>query len=276
MKAVNDALVEETEVRLLLEGVLNCYGFDFRDYAPGPLKRRIWERAHAEGMQTLSGYQEKILHDPTAMAEFLGSLRDEETRLFQDAEFWRAFRAVVVPMLRTYPSIQIWVPECGGGEDAFTLAIVLLEEGVLQRARIYATDFSETMLRNPRQGILPTNRIFEDAEKYLQAGGKGSLSDYYRIDGDLGVVRALVMEPIVFAEHTLATDAPFNEFQAIIYRRSFGSFNEWLQERVHQLFVDSLTRFGVLALGRQEAPRLRSTGTYEPLSGGPNLYRKVK
>jgi chemotaxis protein methyltransferase CheR len=276
MKAVNDVLIEETELRLLLEGVLNCYGFDFRDYAPEPLKRRIWERAHAEGVQTLSGYQEKILHDPTAMAEFLRALRDDEARLFQDPEFWRAFRAVVVPMLRTYPSIQIWVPECGGGEDAFTLAILLLEEGVLQRVRIYATDFSETMLRNPRQGILHTNRIFENAEEYLQAGGKGSLSDYYRIDGDLGVVKALVTKPIVFAEHNLATDAPFNEFQAIIYRRSLGSFNERLQERVHHLFVDSLSRFGVLALGRQEPPRLRSTETYEPLAAAPNLYRKVK
>jgi chemotaxis protein methyltransferase CheR len=276
MKAVNDALIEETEQRLLLEGILNCYGFDFRDYAPEPLKRRIWDRAHMQGVQTLSGYQEKILHDPSAMDDFLLALRDDETRLFQDPEFWRAFRAAVVPVLRTYPSVQIWVPECGRGEDAFALAILLLEEGVLQRTRIYATDFSETILRSPRQGVLPTSRICADAEQYLLAGGKTSLSDYYRLEGDRAVVRALVREPIVFAEHNLATDAPFNEFQAIIYRRSLGYFNEWLQERVHNLFVESLGRFGVLALGRQDPSQLRTIETYEALSGVPNLYRKVK
>ena len=125
MQAVNDALIEETELRLLLEGVRNCYGFDFRDYVAEPLKRRIWERVHAAGAQTLSGYQEKVLHEPTCMEQLLRALRDNEIGLFDDPGFWQAFRRMVVPLLRTYPSIQIWVPECAGGEDVYSLAILL-------------------------------------------------------------------------------------------------------------------------------------------------------
>lgn len=275
MRAVNDALVEETELHLLLEGMLNCYGFDFRDYAAEPLKRRIWERVHAEGAQTLSGYQEKILHEPACMEHLLRALRDHEIGLFDDPPFWQAFRETVVPMLRTYPSIQLWVPECAGGEDVFSLAILLHEEGVLPRTRIYATDFSEAILGKTREGAFPAARIANDVEQYFRAGGSRSFSDYFRIEREQAVVSVSLMDHIVFAEHNLVTDGPFNEFQSIVCRRALGAFNEWLQERVHDLFVESLSRFGVLALGSHESPSVRSPRRYEQLSGIANLYRRV-
>ena len=135
--------------------MLNCYGYDFREYDMAPLKRRIWDQVHAEGVQTLSGYQEKILHEPACLEQLLLALRAEETTLFHDAEFWQMFRAIVVPMLRTFPSIQIWVPGCAGGEDVFSLAIILKEEGLQHRARIYATDLSEAVLTKARAGSSP-------------------------------------------------------------------------------------------------------------------------
>lgn len=275
MRAVNDALIEETEFRLLLEGVLNCYGYDFRDYEMGPLKRRIWDQVHAEGAQTLSGYQEKVLHEPACMEQLLLALREEETPLFQDVDFWQTFRAVVVPMLRTYPSIHIWVPECAGGEDVFSLAILLNEEGLQHRARIYATDLSQAVLKKAREGVFPLSRIADDAERYLQAGGRRAFSQYYRIERDHARFNGCVMELIVFAEHNLGTDGPFNLFQAILCRRALGAFNEWLQERVHVLFMESLGRFGVLALGSDGLPK-PLTQRYERLPGIPSLYRKVE
>ena len=276
MRAVNDALIEETELRLLLEAVLNCYGFDFRDYDMAPLKRRIWERVHEEGAQTLSGYQEKILHEAACMEHLLLALRDDETGLFEDANFWQTFRSLVVPMLRTYPAIQIWVPECAGGEDLFSLAILLQEEGLQHRARIYATDLSEAMLKKMRKGVFPLNRIGHDTEYYLRAGGRRCFYDYYRIEQDHARFNESVMEPIVFAEHNLGTDGPFNLFQAILCRRALGAFNEWLQERVQALFTESLGRFGVLALGAFEGTKPPLGQRYEPLSGIANLYRKVE
>ena len=275
MRAVNDALIEETEFRLLLEGVLNCYGYDFRDYDIGPLKRCIWDQVHAEGAQTLSGYQEKILHEPACMEQLLLALRGEETTLFQDAEFWQTFRAIVVPMLRTYPSIHIWVPGCAGGEDVFSLAILLNEEGLQHRVRIYATDLSEGVLKKAREGVFPLSRIADDAERYLQAGGSRTFSQYYRIERDHALFNDGIMESIVFSEHNLGTDGPFNLFQVILCRRALGAFNEWLQERVHALFMESLGRFGVLALGSDGLPK-PLTQRYERLPGILNVYRKVE
>ena len=276
MRTVNDTLIEETELRLLLEAVLNCYGFDFRDYNMAPLKRHIWEQVHEEGAQTLSGYQEKILHEAACMERLLIALRDDETGLFEDATFWLTFRSLVVPMLRTYPAIQIWVPECGGGEDLFSLAILLQEEGLQHRARIYATDLSEAILEKTRKGVFPHNRIGHDTDNYLQAGGRRCFSDYYRIEQDHARFNDSVMEPIVFAEHNLGTDGPFNLFQAILCRRALSAFNDWLQERVQALFTESLRRFGVLALGACESPKPPLAQRYEPLLEIANLYRKVE
>ncbi|HEY3197805.1 MAG TPA: CheR family methyltransferase [Nitrospirales bacterium] len=276
MPAVNDALIEGTEFRLLLDGILDCYGYDFRDYDMAPLKRRIWDRVHAEGAQTLSGYQEKILHEPACMEQLLLTLRDDETGFFEEPLFWQTFRTIVVPMLRTYPAIQIWVPECAGGQDLFSLAILLQEEGLQHRARIYATDLSEAILKQTRTGVFPLDRIGHDTESYLQAGGRGCFSDYYHIEQDHARVNESIMEPIVFAEHNLGTDGPFHLFQAIVCRRALTAFNEWLQERVQGLFTDSLSRFGVLAMGESDCPKPLFGQRYEPLPGIANLYRKVE
>src|SRR2546430_76224 len=143
MQAVNEALIEETELRLLLEGVRNCYGFDFRDYAEESLKRRLWGAVRDAGAATVSAYQDKVLHDPACLDHLLRALTAHDLSLFEDPPFWEAFRAIVVPMLRTYPSVQIWVPGCATGEDAYTIAIVL-HEGGSYPGRVFTRRISAT------------------------------------------------------------------------------------------------------------------------------------
>jgi chemotaxis protein methyltransferase CheR len=275
MQAVNEGLVEDTEFRLLLEAVRDCYGFDFREYRSEPLRRRIWERVEAEGVQTVSGYQEKVLHDPESMQRLLVALSGTAPAMFSDPPFWISFRKIVVPMLRTYPSVQIWMPACSSGEEVYALAILLHEEGIYPRCRIYATDLSEKTLEQAREGKYSLASMKEHGERYAQAGGKALLSDYYRRRGrqQAVIMKLFLREHLVFAEHNLATDGPFNEFQAIVCEDVLGLFNESLQDRVHGLFRQSLTRFGILGLGGQKP---QAPDGYETLPGAAGLYRKVK
>ncbi len=277
MQELKTGVIEETEFRLLLDGVLNCYGYDFREYAEEPLKRRIWDCARAEGAETISGYLEKVLHNPRCMERLLLALCARETTLFDEPAFWLAFRQGVVPLLRTYPSILLWTPACARAEDAYALAIILHEAGLSERCRIYATDLNEAVLAGARDAVFPVERIGLYTEQYLKAGGMSAFSDYYRVEQDKAVLFPFLRDHIVFAEHSLATDGSFNQFQAIICRSALQAFNGWLQERVCALFLQSLSRFGILGLGAREAPKLPPReGVFEVLSGEANFYRKVR
>lgn len=277
MHVVQDTVREDTEFRLLLDGVRQCFGFDFRDYDARVLRSRIWERVHAEQLQTISGYQEKVLHEPASLERLLASLTGNRTAMFADPGFYHALRATVVPLLRTYPSVQIWVPACSSGEEAYALAILLNEEGLYPKCRLYATDISEGLLRDARDGAFELSDMPEHAANYLQAGGTGRFSDYYMVHHDRAFMSPSLKEHLVFAEHHLATDGAFNEFQVIVCRNAMTCFNEWLQERVHQVFLQSLSRFGILALGPNESPGMPSVKEfYEKLESDANLYRKVK
>src|SRR5207244_2550797 len=177
----------------------------------------------------------------------------------------------------TYPSILLWQPACARAEDAYALAIILHEAGLSERCRIYATDLNEAVLAGAREGIFPVERIGHYTEQYLKAGGMSAFSDYYRVDQDQAVLLPFLRERIVFAEHSLATDGPFNQFQVIMCRSALQAFDGWLQERACALFLQSLSRFGILGLGVHETPKLPPhEGAFEVLSGEANFYRKVK
>jgi chemotaxis protein methyltransferase CheR len=277
MRVANDLLLEETEMRLLLRGLRDCYGFDFRDYEPGWVHARIWDCARAEQSQTVSGFQERVLHEPRVLERLLRALAMPRAGLFDDREFYQMFRSAVVPMLRTYPSTQIWHPACSTGADAYSLAIVLEEEGLAGRARIYATDFSETVFTQGRDGVFAPSELLDSEEAYLKSGGKESLQGFYAIEGNRAVMSPELRSNIVFCEHNLATDDVFNEFQVIVARNIFPLFNSWLQGRVHSLFFKSLSRFGVLCLGpRDTLGSAEAEQWYEELSPGMQLFRKVK
>jgi chemotaxis protein methyltransferase CheR len=269
--------LEQIELQLLLEGVFRHYGFDFREYAPASLKRRVWRRVQAEGETTISGLLERLLHDSDSMERLLLDLSINVTAMFRDPTFYVAFREKVVPLLRTYPFTRLWVAGCSTGEEVYSLAILLTEEGLYDRTRIYATDINEAVLELARAGVFPLEKMQEYTENYIRAGGTRSFSEYYlaRYEGAL-FDRALT-ENVVWAPHNLVQDRSFNRFNVVLCRNVMIYFDRSLQNRVHQLFYDSLDRFGILALGHKES--IRFTGfeqVYEELDTNERLFRKVR
>ncbi|MBW3556843.1 MAG: protein-glutamate O-methyltransferase CheR [Actinobacteria bacterium] len=262
---------------LLLEAVYRHYGFDFRQYARPSLRRRLTRRLSLEGLQTLSGLQERLLHEPECMERLLLDLSINVTAMFRDPSFFRVFRTKVVPLLRTYPFIRIWNAGCSTGEETYSLAILLREEGLYDRTRIYATDINEAVLVQARQALFPLEKMKEYTENYLASGGSRAFSEYYvaayegaQFDRSLG-------DNIVFARHNLATDRSFNEFQVVVCRNVMIYFDMSLQNRVHDLFYESLQRLGVLALGPKESIAFTSHADhYDVLDPQNKLFRKAR
>jgi chemotaxis protein methyltransferase CheR len=210
--------VEEIEISLLLEAVFRRYGFDFREYAPASLRRRVWRRAHAEGLETLSALQDRLLHDPQCMERLLLDLSINVTAMFRDPTFYVAFREKVVPQLRTYPFTRIWVAGCSTGEEVYSLAILLHEADLYERARIYATDINETVLERARGGVFPLEKMREYTQNYIKAGGARAFSEYYVAAYDGAQFQRSLLENVVFAQHNLVSDRSFNEFNVIVCR----------------------------------------------------------
>jgi chemotaxis protein methyltransferase CheR len=271
-----DAEREPIEITLLLEGIYQYYGFDFRDYAKASLRRRLWRRVNAEGLHNISGLQERVLHDPGAMERLLVDLSINVTSMFRDPGFFAAFRSQVVPILRPHPFIRVWNAGCSTGEETYSLAILLREVGLYDRSRIYATDMNEAVLHTAAEGIYPLARMKEFTENYLRAGGSRSFSDYYRAAyGGAQLDRSLT-ENVVFAQHNLVTDRSFNEFHVIVCRNVMIYFDRALQDRVNELFLDSLADKGVLALGRKErVGHTGRVGDYEAIDALERIYRKA-
>jgi chemotaxis protein methyltransferase CheR len=270
------AQLESVEIDLLLEGVFRTYGFDFRHYARGSIGRRIWRRVRAEGSGTISGLQERLLHDFDCMERFLADLSVRTTAMFRDPRFYRVLRAKVVPTLRTYPFIRVWNAGCSTGEETYSLAILLAEEGLYERTRIYATDLNEAALGRAASGRFPIGRMREYTANYIAAGGTRAFSEYYTVDGSEVCLRSRLKQNLVFAQHNLVSDRSFNEFNLIVCRNVLIYFDRELQERVHGLLYGSLGILGTLALGPREslpAPRLEEC--YEALDSDHRLYRRV-
>jgi chemotaxis protein methyltransferase CheR len=268
--------LEEIELSLLLEAVFRQYGFDFREYAPASLRRRVWRRVFAEGLETISALQDKLLHDPACMERLLLDLSINVTAMFRDPSFYVAFREKVVPALRTYPFTRIWVAGCSTGEEVYSLAILLQEEQIYDRARIYATDINESVLERARSGVFPLDKMREYTQNYIKAGGTRAFSEYYLAKYDGAQFQRSLVENVVFAQHNLVSDHSFNEFNVIICRNVMIYFDRTLQDRVHRLFFESLVTFGVLGLGHKEAIRFSPHETgYEELDPSEKLYRKI-
>jgi chemotaxis protein methyltransferase CheR len=272
-----DASLERLEIELLLEGVYRHYGFDFRSYAYASLRRRLWKRIESEGLATVSALQERVLHDPDMMNKLLLDLSINVTAMFRDPQFYVTFREKVVPLLRTYPFFRIWHAGCSTGEEVYSMAILLEEEGLYERARVYATDINEVVVHKAKSGIFPIERMQEYTENYIKAGGKRSFSEYYTAKYDGALFNPALLKNVVFSQHNLVTDRSFSEFNVILCRNVLIYFDKTLQERVHGLFYESLATFGILALGSKESLRFsKYEECYEPVSGPDKIYRKVK
>jgi chemotaxis protein methyltransferase CheR len=268
--------LEALEVELLLEAIHRRYGYDFREYTSASLRRRIANVLRSEGLRTISGLQEKVLHDQTCMDRFLLALSVNVTSLFRDPGYFLTLRRKVVPLLRTYPSLRIWHAGCSTGEEAYSMAILLQEEGLYDRCQIYATDINEAVLSRAGMGIFPLTLAEVYSRNYLQAGGKRALSDYYTVDDENATFCSSLKRNMTFSQHNLAIDRSFNEFNVIMCRNVLIYFKQSLQKRVHRLLYDSLARFGILGLGNKESLQFTPhEHDYVPLDCVWKLYRRI-
>jgi chemotaxis protein methyltransferase CheR len=272
-----DPELEKIEIELLLEGIYRHYGFDFRSYAYASIRRRLWKRIEAEGLDTVGALQARVLHEPQMMERLLLDLSINVTAMFRDPSFYRAFREHVVPLLRTYPFIRLWHAGCATGEEVYSMAILLQEEGLYDRSRIYATDINEVVLQKAKEGIFPLDRMQEYTENYIAAGGKRAFSDYYLAKYGGALFEPSLTRNVVFSLHNLVTDHSFAEFNVILCRNVLIYFDKNLQAKVHRLFYDSLAMFGVLALGSKESLRFSPyEDAYEQLNGPEKIFRKAR
>jgi chemotaxis protein methyltransferase CheR len=265
------------DLRLLLDTVHDRTGHDFRDYAFSSVHRRVDRVVSETASVSIAGLHQRLKHDERALELLLRHLTVHTTAMFRDPGFFRVLRAQVVPVLRTYPFIRVWVAGCSTGEEVYSLAILLREEGLIGRCRLYATDLSELVLERSRAGIFPLAAMQVYSRNYREAGGTGPFSDYYTADSEWVVFRPELREGVVFGTHNLVSDASFNEFQLILCRNVMIYFRRELQNRVHGLIHDSLAMFGFLGLGRSETVRFTNyRDSYEMLDRQERLFRKIK
>ena len=271
-----DGELERLEIELLLEAVYRRYGFDFRQYAKASLKRRLHRRLQAEGLDTISQLQSLLLHEPACMERLLVDLSINVTSMFRDPTFYVAFREKIVPALHTYPFTRIWCAGCSSGEEVYSLAILLEEEGLYRRTRLYATDINERVLATARSGVFPLDRMKQYTQNYIRSGGTRDFSEYYVAAYDSAQFSRALTENVVFAQHNLAMDRGFNEFNVIVCRNVLIYFDRALQNDVHGLFYESLGMFGVLALGHKESVGFTPyADRYEEVDADERLYRKI-
>jgi chemotaxis protein methyltransferase CheR len=272
---MHESEVEKLEIRLLLEAIFEYYGYDFRDYAAASMRRRISKWINIEQLKSVSGLQERILHDPACFGRLLKDLTINVTDFFRSPDFYRAFRQKVVPLLRTYSFVRIWHAGCASGEEVYSMAILLHEEGLYERCRLYATDIADQVLERADTGIFPLKTMKRFTENHIKAGGKAPFSTYYTANYNNAIFKPFLKQKMLFAQHNLAVDGSFNEFNAVICRNVMIYFNRKLQARVHRLFYQSLCRRGILGLGEKES--LIATpheSDYELLDKENKLYRK--
>jgi chemotaxis protein methyltransferase CheR len=268
--------LEELELRLLLEAVFQFHGFDFRDYAPGSLRRRVRHLLREEGLPTISTLQDRVLHDPATLPRLVGVLSVSVTSMYRDPGFFRAFRERVVPVLRTYPMVRIWHAGCSTGEEVYSMAALLEEEGLYDRSRIYATDMSEAALQKAAAGVFPLAAMRDHTSRYQAAGGRRAFSELYAVKDREAVFHRRLRRNVVFAQHNLVTDRSFNEFNAILCRNVLIYFNRPLQERVHRLLYESLGRLGFLGLGSKETVQFTPfERSYQTIDAVHKIYRRV-
>ncbi|GEL72168.1 CheR family methyltransferase [Myxococcus virescens] len=266
----------DIELRLLLDAIYLKYHYDFRGYAMASLKRRMTLAADHFGCRTLSQLQGRLIHEPDLFPELLNYLTVQVSEMFRDPSYFRSLRESVVPLLRTYPSLKVWVAGCSTGEEVYSLAILLREEGLLERTLIYATDINTQALQKAEAGVYAVDRIAAFTQNHSQSGASASLSDYYTAAYGNAVFDRTLKKHIVFSDHSLATDSVFAEVQLLSCRNVLIYFNRELQERALGLFKDSLCRRGFLGLGARESLRFsQHASAFTSLVWEDRLFQKV-
>ena len=265
----------DIELTLLLEAIFQQYHCDFRGYALSSLRRQMHHAMQRFGADSLSALQGRVLHDAQAMSVLLGYLTVQVSDMFRDPTHFLALRRDVLPILATYPSVKIWIAGCSAGEEFYSMAILLEEEGLLDRAMIYVTDVNEEALQKAQAGVYALDRVAGFSHNYLQAGGKGSLSDWYTAAYNGVIFDKRLRRNVVFSDHSLATDGDFTETHLVLCRNVLIYFERPLQDRAIALFTQSLVSRGFLALGAKESLGLPSRApVFETFNRHERIYRK--
>ncbi|WP_240344286.1 protein-glutamate O-methyltransferase CheR [Paenibacillus sp. SYP-B3998] len=266
---------EALEIDLLLEGIHRLYGYDFRNYVRTSIRRRIQSRMRLEKLPTITALLERTLHDKLVAEQLIKDFSINVTEMFRDPSFFRAFRAKVVPYLRELPNIRIWHAGCSTGEEVLSIAILLEEEGLLNKTHIFATDMNAAVIDKARTRTYPLSRMQCYTKNYLQAGGSREFSTYYTTDDEHAYFAASLMRHVTFFQHNLVTDRSFNEFHVIFCRNVLIYFNLSLQNRAHELFRESLSPAGFLGLGSKESlSYVDSFQHFDVVDSVEKLYQK--
>jgi len=271
------APVTEIELQLLLEAVYRFSGYDFREYAPAFVKRRVAERMRAEGQRTISALQERVLHDGDALDRFIYGLSSKNAELFDEPSFFAELRRNIMPMLRTYPFVRVWDVGCGRGEETYSLSILLREEGLYRRCRVYATDVSPAAIVAAKEGRIHPETLDGAFRRYRESGGRDSLEDYISFEGESAAIDRTLRDNVVFSTHNLVSDGSFNEFHLIVCRDVLPQYSKSLSFRAHQVIFESLSRGGYLALGPSESVRFAPhQRCFERASETEQLHRRIR
>lgn len=273
---MNEAELFDLELRLLLEAVYQRYHYDFRDYAQASLRRRMRHAMARFDCASMGELQHRLLHEPDSFAQAMQFFTVQVSEMFRDPAYFRVLREHAVPVLRTYPSIKLWIAGCSTGEEVWSLAILLHEEGLLDRAIIYATDINPEALQAAESGAFALDRMAQFSRNYLAAGGTGSLSDYYSSGYGSVVFDRRLKRNIVFADHSLATDTVFSEVHLVSCRNVLIYFQRALQDRAIGLFHEALVHRGFLGLGSKESLQFGDhAADFEACAREQRLYRKL-
>ncbi|QTB27075.1 CheR family methyltransferase [Lysinibacillus sphaericus] len=264
------------EIDLLLEAIYRLSGYDFRQYNRSSISRRIFNRMRINSIPTISRVQEKVIHDQAFLEQLLNDFSINVTEMFRNPSFFKAFREKVIPTLREYQEIRIWHAGCATGEEVYSMAILLQEEGLIDKAVIYATDMNEQVLEKAKKGIFPIHKMQAYTKNYMLAGGAHAFSEYYKTDYQYAYFHSTLLKNIIFAQHNLVTDQSFNEFHVILCRNVLIYFSPQLQSQVHRLFYESLSDKGFLCLGDKETLRFEEViSNYKEFIGNERIYQKI-
>jgi chemotaxis protein methyltransferase CheR len=267
--------IEDLEIQLLLEALFQRYHYDFRHYARASIKRRLIQARLHLGFATISAMQDRVLHDASMLPRLLDFLTVQVSEMFRDPTYFKALRDKVLPHLRTYPSLKVWIAGSSTGEEVYSLAILFKEEGLYDRTIFYATDINPEALAAAEAGVYAIDRIRKFTENHQKSGGKSSLSDYYTAAYGRAAFDKTLRERVVFSDHSLVTDAVFAEMHLISCRNVMIYFDRPLQDRAIGLFRDSLTRKGFLGLGSKESLRFSShAGAFTDFVPGEKIYQR--
>ncbi|MEH7124627.1 protein-glutamate O-methyltransferase CheR [Bacillus sp. JJ1773] len=264
---------EDVELELLLLAIFRLSGYDFRQYMRSSIMRRVQYRLTQERLPSITSLTEKIIHDEVYLEKILSDFSINVTEMFRDPTFFKTFRNEVTPFLKDLPEIRIWHAGCSTGKEVYSMAILMEEEGLGHKTKIYATDMNEKVLAKAERGIIPLQKMQLYTRNYLLSGGKKSFSEYYTADWEAAYLNPALLKHVVFAQHNLVTDRSFNEFHVIICRNVLIYFNTDLQGHVLQLFNESLSQGGFLGLGSKESIRT-DNNSFEDFNPIEKLFQK--